>query len=144
MGEATTRNYPESKNLDLIKKSILVNNLKQLERLRKTHKLIKLENTGTPGELAQKLHISARQTYLVLEQLREMDAPLHFNRKTRTYYYKHAYELTINISIQVLARDKLMNIYAGSSVSNYIESLQGSCSKPNYLSYIKSKLDLVG
>ena len=121
-----------------------MNNLKQLERLRKTHKLIQLENTGTPAELAQKLHISTRQTYLVLEQLKEMDAPLRFNRKSRTYYYKYDYELTIHISIQVLARDKLMNIYAGRRMSNYIESLQGSCSKPNYLSYIKSKLDPVG
>ena len=121
-----------------------MNNLKQLERLRKTHRLIKMENTGTPGELARKLHISARQTYLVLEQLKEMDAPIQFNRRTRTYYYTYQYELTINISIQVLAQDKLMNIYAGRRVSKYIHTLQGSCSKPNYLSYIKTKLELAG
>ncbi len=59
-----------------------MNNLKQLERLRKVHKLIKLENTGTPGELAQKLRISTWQTYLVLEELKEMDAPIQFNRRT--------------------------------------------------------------
>jgi len=121
-----------------------MNNLKQLERLRTAHRLIKLQNTGTPGELAQKLHISIRQTFLVLEQLKEMDAPIQFNRRTRTYYYKHEYELTINISIQVLAQDKLMNIYAGHRISNYIQTLQGSCSKPNYLRYIKAKLELTG
>lgn len=121
-----------------------MNNLKQLERLRTAHRLIKLENTGTPGELAQKLHISTRQIFLVLEQLKEMDAPIQFNRRTRTYYYKREYELTINISIQVLAEDKLLNIYAGSRVSKYIQALQGSCSKPNYLSYVKTKLELTG
>ena len=41
-----------------------MNNLKQLERLRKTHQLIKFETTGTPSELSEKLHISVRQTYL--------------------------------------------------------------------------------
>ncbi len=119
-------------------------NLKQLERLRKIHQLIKLENTGTPKELAKKLHISERQTYLVLEQLKEMDAPVMFNRRTATYYYKHNYELTIHISIQVMAGEKLMNIYAGRQLSTYIDSLQGSCSRPNYLRYIKAKLDVVG
>jgi len=121
-----------------------MNNLKQLERLRKVHKLIKLENTGTPGELAQKLRISTRQTYLVLEELKEMDAPIQFNRRTGTYYYEYEYELTINISIQVLAHDKLMSIYAGRGVSNFIQSLQGSCSKPDYLRYIRAKLELTG
>lgn len=119
-------------------------NLKQLERLRKTHQLIKLENTGTPKELAEKLRISVRQTYLVLEQLRELEAPVLFNRRTATYYYQYDYELTIHISIQVIAREKLLNIYAGRQISNYIDSLQGSCSKPRYLRYIKAKLDVVG
>ena len=121
-----------------------MNNLKQLERLRTAHRLIKLENTGTPVELSQKLHISTRQTFLVLEQLKEMDAPIQFNRRTKTYFYKHDYELTINISIQVLAQDKLINIYAGHQISKYIQTVQGSCSKSNYLSYIKSKLELTG
>ena len=121
-----------------------MNNLKQLERLRKTHQLIKLETTGTPSELSEKLHISVRQTYLILEQLKEFDAPLKFNRRTKTYYYEFDFELTINISIQAMAREKLTNIYAGQSFSNYLFSLQGRCSKAQYLSYIKTKLDVVG
>jgi len=121
-----------------------MNNLKQLERLRKIHRLIKLECTGTPLELSQKLHISLRQTYLILEQLKEFDAPLKFNRRTKNYYYEFDFELSIQISIQVIARDRLMNIYAGKTFSNYLFSLQGKCSKPNYLSYLKTKLDVAG
>ena len=121
-----------------------MNNLKQLERLKKIHKMINSENTGSPAELAKRLHISVRQTYLLIEMLREMDAPILFNRRTKTYYYSKDYELTININIQVLVHDQLMNIYTGKGVSNYINSLQGSCSKQNYLYYIKTKLDVVG
>ncbi len=121
-----------------------MNNLKQLEQLKKVHRLIKSECTGSPSALAKKLHISVKQTYLILEQLREMDAPIAFNRRTKTYFYLTDYEVTINISIQVLVQDKLMNIYAGNQMSNYISSLQGSCSKQNYLCYIKTKLDVVG
>lgn len=121
-----------------------MNNLKQLERLKKAHNLIKSECTGSPSELAKKLRISVRQTYLLLEQLRELDAPIAFNRRTKTYFYSFDYELTIHISVQVMVEDQLMNIYSGKGLSNYINSLQGSCSTQNYLCYIKAKLDVVG
>ena len=121
-----------------------MNNLKQLERLRKIHRLIKLEATGTPLELSKTLRISIRQTYLLLEQLKELDAPLKFNRRSKTYYYELDFELTIQISVQVMTQEKLTNIYAGRTFSNYLFSLQGKCSKPNYLSYLKTKLDVAG
>lgn len=121
-----------------------MNNLKQLERLRKLHRLIKIESTGTPFELSKKLHISERQTYLILEQLKELNAPLKFNRRTKSYYYESDFELNINVSIQVITQEKLTNIYAGKTFSTYLFSLQGNCSKPNYLSYFKTKLDVAG
>ncbi len=121
-----------------------MNNLKQLERLKTIHRLIKVENTGTPTELAKKLRVSVRQVFLLIEQLKEMDAPILFNRRTKTYYYSLDYELSINISIQVLLQDQLLNIYVGKGVSNYIDSLQGNCSSQDYLYYIKTRLDVVG
>lgn len=121
-----------------------MNNLKQLEKLKKIHRLIQNECTGTPSELANKMHISNRQLYLMIERLKEMDAPIIYNRKTKNYSYSHNYELKIEISIQILVEDRLMNIYAGESLCNYITTLQGNCSKPNYLCYIKTKLDVVG
>ncbi len=119
-------------------------NLKQLERLRKTHRLIQQEKTGTPKELAKRLRVSERQVYLIMEQLREMDAPIRFSRHCNTYYYQNSYELMINISIQVMAGDQLLNIYAGRRFSEFVRSLQGSCSGNGYLSYVKTKLDVVG
>lgn len=87
--------------------------LKQLERLRKAHKLIQQENTGTPKELSIKLHISERQVYNILDQLKEMDAPLLFSRKSNTYYYCYDFDLLVNISVQVLINNELRTIYAG-------------------------------
>ena len=87
--------------------------LKQLERIRKAHKLIQIENTGTPREFARKLHISERQLYNMLEQLREIDAPLLFNRKSRNYYYTRDFDLLVNVSIEVLINEELRTIYNG-------------------------------
>ena len=121
-----------------------MNNLKQLERIKKIHRLIELQNTGRPKELAKKLNISERQVYVILEQLKEMDAPIRFNRRTNTYYYMRQFDIKINVSIQVISEENLMNIYAGKNLVNYINSMQGLCSKQNYLSYVKTKLDVVG
>lgn len=121
-----------------------MNNLKQIERLKRIHRLIKLENTGTPSELSNKLHISLRQTFLTLDQLKGFDAPVRFNRRTKTYYYESDFDLSINISIQVMSKEKIMNIYAGRNFSNYLCSLQGNGSKQNYLRYLKKKLDVAG
>lgn len=119
-------------------------NLKQIERLRRIHVLVKNQNTGTPNEMASRLRISIRLLYCLLEQLREFDAPLAFNRRSKTYYYTNDFELNINISIQVMTSEKLVQIYAGRSFCNYVTTLQGGCSKPNYLSLLKNKLDVVG
>ncbi|WKK66005.1 DNA-binding protein [Lutimonas zeaxanthinifaciens] len=121
-----------------------MNNLKQLERIKKIHNLIKLEATGTPEDLSKKLHISLRQTFSLLEQMRELEAPVKFNRKAKTYYYEREFDINITISVHVLSHDKLINIYAGRSTANFIHRVQGRCSEPNYLRIIKKRLDAVG
>lgn len=121
-----------------------MNSLKQLERIRKIHNLIKLEATGTPAELSKKLHIGLRQTFSLLEQMRELEAPVKFNRRTKTYYYEGEFEINITISMHVLTQDNMVKIYAGASTLNFIYRMQGKCSEPNYLRNIKKRLDAVG
>ena len=86
--------------------------IKQIERLRKAHKLIKLGATGTPSEFARKLHISEREIYRVLEYLKELDAAISFSRNSGTYYYLEDFDLFINISIQEKVKEELRTIYA--------------------------------
>jgi len=92
--------------------------LKQLERLRKAHKLIRQSKTGSPKEFASKLNISKRQFYNILKYLKEIDAPIEYNKKIKTYFYTSSFDLLINISVQVLIEDEIRNIYAGSTFYN--------------------------
>lgn len=86
---------------------------KQLERLRKAHKLIKQGNTGSPSEFSNRLHISERELYRILEYLKEMDAQISFSRNSNTYYYADDFDLLVNISVQALVNKELVTIYAG-------------------------------
>lgn len=90
--------------------------LKQLERLRKAHKLIKQGNTGSPTEFSRRLHISERELYRILEYLREMDAQISFSRSSYSYFYTDDFDLLVNVSVQALVNQELITIYAGSTI----------------------------
>ncbi len=90
--------------------------LKQIQRLQKAHKLIKQENTGTPKEFSLKLNISEREIYNILSHLKEIEAPLNFNRKANTYYYTDDFDLLVNISVKVMLNEELKTVYAGTTI----------------------------
>ena len=90
-----------------------MNSIRQIERMRKVHHLILQAKTGSPTALAERLHISERQLYNVLDRLKEIGAPVNFNRKTNTYYYNQHFDLIVNVSVQVLIEEELKTIYAG-------------------------------
>lgn len=113
-----------------------MNNLKQIEQLRKLHGMIKLETTGGPKVVAKKLHVSERQLYNLIDQLRTMDAPICYSRRANTYFYSHEFELLVNISVKVIHGDEVLHIYAGKKGTAFYLSLQGLCSRENYLGHV--------
>lgn len=58
----------------------------EIHRLNRLHRLIKMCNTGSPDELAHKLHISKRHLYNVLDNLRALDARIDYNHSDYTFY----------------------------------------------------------
>ncbi len=80
--------------------------LKQLERLHKTHKLIKSEKTGSPFELSRKLHVSEREVYRIIEYLKDIDAEVSFSRNSNTYYYKNDFELYVDVSVKTIVNNQ--------------------------------------
>ena len=87
--------------------------LKQIQQLRKLHHMIKQEATGNPKMVAKKMHVSERQVFNLIDQLRTMDAQVCFNRRANTYYYANDFELLVNISVKVIHGEEVLHIYAG-------------------------------
>ena len=121
-----------------------MNNLRQIQQLRKLHGMIVLETTGSPKQLARNMRISERHLYHLLEQLRDMEAPIRFNRRANTYFYTNEFDLLVNISVQVIQGERVMTIYAGRKFYENACRLRGSCSDRAYLGHVKTKLDVVG
>lgn len=51
------------------------------------------EKTGSPSEFANKLDISERQLYNIIDYLKKIDAPIKYQRKTETCYYTTSFDL---------------------------------------------------
>ncbi len=92
--------------------------LNQLDRLRRIHELIKYANTGTPKELASKLHISESQLYNILDDLKLKGFPIVYNRSLKSYEYNDYCELEIIYSVQLLTERERINIAGGKLFDN--------------------------
>ena len=75
----------------------------ETHRLNSLHPLIKMGNTGSPDELAQRLHASKRHLDNVQNELRALDARIDYNHSDYTFY------LLIWIKIAMKVKSKAEN-----------------------------------
>ena len=89
-------------------------NIKNLERLQQLHQLIENEKTGAPKELAHKLHISERLAYNLIEQLKDFNANIGYDRSRKTYYYCEDFQLKVSISVSFMSNNEVTEVFGGS------------------------------
>lgn len=53
--------------------------------MRRVISLARLQSTGTPTELADRLGIPERTLYRMIETMKELEIPISYNRHRRTY-----------------------------------------------------------
>ena len=90
-----------------------MNNIRNIERIQRIHALIESETTGTPRELALRMHISERMVYHLIEQLRDYNASIKYDRSRKTYYYQEEFELLVKISVSVISNKETTQIVGG-------------------------------
>ncbi len=90
-------------------------NLKELNRLNRLHQLIRKGSTGTPKQIASRFEISERSVHRLIEKLKEIDAPIYFDRTINSYCYKDFFQLEIEIKVRAIHNDEHINIYGGTA-----------------------------
>lgn len=108
-------------------------NLKTLERLQQLHQRILQENTGTPKELAGHMNISVRSLYKLIEYLKDLKAPIRYDRVCSTYHYYEDFELQVRISVTALSDGEIIEVFGGSYFIKIKSPLQGLCSGHSYI-----------
>lgn len=92
--------------------------INEIHRLNTLHQLIRMCNTGSPDELAHRLHISKRHLYNVLDDLRALGAKIDYSRSDYTFYYTNSFELHLNLQVEFLDENYKKCIFAGSFLDN--------------------------
>lgn len=92
--------------------------IKHVERLQRLHNLIEMECTGSPLRIAERMRISERTVYYLIEQLRDYEAQIGYDRGRKTYYYKDDFVLEVNFSICIGNPDQVTEILEGSYFKN--------------------------
>lgn len=85
----------------------IIEKLKQIERF---DYLIRRKTTGTPKELSNKIQISERQVYNIINTMKNMGAPIYFCTFRQSYCYKQDVSFTFGF---LTSGDKLENTLGG-------------------------------
>jgi DNA-binding Lrp family transcriptional regulator len=87
--------------------------------LERVHHHIEHKSTGTPREFADRLQISERKLYRILDELRDLGAVIDYNAERSSYMYGN--EVQLNIHLRINERDKMQT--KGGNYSKNIDLL---------------------
>ena len=91
-----------------------LNSIKNLKRLQLLHLLIENEQTGPPRDLANRMHISERVVYSLIEYLKDFKANICYDRRRKTYYYSDDFQFKVNISVSIKSNNETIEVFGGS------------------------------
>ena len=69
--------------------------LEKLSTIERLDQLIRLQATGTPNALSNKLGVSRKTIYNLIDLMKAMDAPVEYCVKNQSFYYAYDCELMI-------------------------------------------------
>lgn len=93
--------------------------IEQLERLKTIHHLIEIQKTGSPNEFADKIHVSKRQLFNILDDLKLLGAPIEYSTLRKSYIYSEYCEIQLLFQIKTLDKEEMTNISGGRAFSYY-------------------------
>ncbi len=64
--------------------------IKQIELIERVDRLIRLQATGSPTELANRLDISKTKLYRIINTMRELNAPVIYDVSLQSFVYEEA------------------------------------------------------
>lgn len=87
---------------------------KQIERIEYIDYLIRNRNTGSADEFSEKLGISRRHTYRLIEYLKDLGAPIIFSKVDNSFIYERPCIIDIKFEVRELTEDECVDLQGGS------------------------------
>jgi len=74
--------------------------MKYVARMERIDQLIRQEMTGKAPDFAERLNISVRQLYNLMDELKDLGLPIAYCRARQTYFYKVPCRIVFEIRIE--------------------------------------------
>ena len=74
--------------------------MKYVARMERIDQLIRQEMTGNAPDFADRLNISVRQLYNLMDELKDLGLPIAYCRNRQTYYYKVPCRIVFEVRIE--------------------------------------------
>ena len=105
-----------------------MNLIEKIRLIERVDGLISRESTGSPAALAQRLHISERNTYNLIKVMKEMGASIYFCKTRNSYCYKEEGQFKFGFMV------KESSCTGGErNFFKPLQHLQITCSTPSYI-----------
>ncbi len=65
-----------------------MSSFQNISRLKKIDQFIQQKDTGRPRDLAHKIGISERLLFIYIRHMRNLGAPIAYDKASRNYYYR--------------------------------------------------------
>lgn len=86
---------------------------KQIQTIERIDRLVRMQATGTPDQLASRLGISRDKLYRIIEIMRELHAPIHYDLAVQSYIYETAVGFRCGFFVNELEGDELVQLSGG-------------------------------
>ena len=107
-----------------------MNIFKKIQQLERLDQLIRLKATGSPSQLAQKMEVSERTIYNLIDTLKAFGAPVLYSTSNQCYYYEYPVRFELGLTLE---KDKQGHTKGGQFFFKLSEPLQNFCSTSPYL-----------
>ncbi|WP_025742642.1 hypothetical protein [Aquimarina pacifica] len=101
--------------------------IKHIELIERIDRLIRMQATGNPVDLASRLGISRAQTYRVIDIMKDLNAPIEYDLTVQSFVYAEHVDFRFGFYIKDLETNELKSVNGGNpyqSLSNSIRLLR--------------------
>ncbi|EZH74896.1 hypothetical protein ATO12_09150 [Aquimarina atlantica] len=89
--------------------------IKQIEMIERIDRLIRLQATGTPVELASRLGMSRAQTYRIIDIMKELNAPITYDFTIQSFVYEESVGFKFGFYTKELDATEIRSVSGGNS-----------------------------
>ncbi len=90
--------------------------ISKIHRIERMHNMINFKRTGTPQSFAQKMGVSQSMLYVLINEIKELGAPVVYCRYRESYEYLYPVEFKAGFNSPSLTASEMQATYGGGAI----------------------------